>query len=180
MQTHSRPLASNAKATGFCRSGKSCSDANKLICVAFGQRELLLGLGRRVSEITLSFATCRVRIADVRLDLRILARVAIVDRRRHLLALRDRPNPLVAVGDHLPQLGELDGEIDDAERVLPPAIDIEAVDRAVVVKELQVLLVDFRPEFLEIDLRRRPRAEQRRRRSLPRPARRHARSDECR
>ena len=66
------------------------------------------------------------------------------------LALCDRPDALFAVLDHLAQLGHLGREVDDAERRLPAAIDVAAIDGSIIVEELEVLFLDGRVERLQV------------------------------
>ena len=71
------------------------------------------------------------------------------------------PDALLAVLDHLAQLGELGREVDDAERGLAAAVDVAAVDGPIVVEELEVLLLHGGMERLQVGLGRRgPRAEE--------------------
>ena len=100
------------------------------------------------------------RLRHVRFDLGQLAGVAVVDHLGHAFAGGDGPDTLIAVRDHLAQLGELGREIDDAKRGFAPAIDVTAVDRPIVVKELQVLLVDRRAQLFQVDRVGRAGAEQ--------------------
>ena len=59
---------------------------------------------------------------------------------------------LLAVLDHLAQLGELGREVDDAEGGLAAAVDVAAVDGTIVVKELEVLLLHRGVERLQVGL----------------------------
>ena len=83
-----------------------------------------------------------------------LAGVAVVDRRGTALPWATAQIALLAVLDHLAELGELGREIDDAEGSLPAAVDVAAVDGPVVVEELQVLFVDCRRELRQVGLDR--------------------------
>ena len=52
------------------------------------------------------------------------------------------------------------GKIDDAKGGLPPAVDVAAVDRPIVVEELQILFVHLGPQLFQVDLVGRARTEQ--------------------
>ena len=114
-------------------------------------RQRLLGGGRGSERL------------DVGLDRLEIAGSRVVDHVRHRLPSGHVPDPSVADGRHRPELLELGGEVHGAVGILPAAVDVAAVDAAMVVEELQVLLIHGRPQGCKIDRRfGRPRAEHRR------------------
>ena len=114
-------------------------------------RQRLLGGGRGGERL------------DVGLDRRQIAGPRVVDRVGHRLPSGHVPDPAVADGRHRPELLELGREVHSAVGILPAAVDVAAVDAAMVVEELQVLLVHGRPQGCKIDRWfGRPRAEERR------------------
>ena len=97
----------------------------------------------------------------VGLDREQVAGARIVDRIGHGFSLGHVPDPPVADGRHRPEFLELRGKVHRAVGILAATVNVAAVDRTMVVEELQVFLVHGGEEFSEVDRGRgRPRSKE--------------------